>query len=125
MLTSGFGIVSECSRGRGPRPPQKSTNFISYLPFLKSKWLGGGLPALLLLGAQAVDEPILRQLDHRVGDRLILRDVALQPAIEGNRHRQRVFALADLVALDHAVAREAAHAVECLAGLEVALRVRN
>src|SRR6476660_2399160 len=116
MLTSGFGIVSECSRRRVPRPPQKSTTFISYLLFWKSSCLDGVLPALLLLRAQAVDEPILRQLDHRVGDRLILRDVALQPPIDGNRHRQRAFALADSKALDHAVAREAAHAVECLAG---------
>src|SRR6476620_836338 len=120
MFTKGFGMVSECSRRRVPKPPQKSTTFISYLLFWKSGRFHGVLPALLLLRAQAVDEPILRQLDHRVGDRLILRDVALQPAIEGYRHRQGVFALADLVALDHAVAREATHAVERLAGLEIA-----
>ena len=28
MLTSGFGMVSECSRRRVPRPPQNSTTFI-------------------------------------------------------------------------------------------------
>src|SRR4249920_153356 len=27
-LTSGFGIVSECSRKRVPRPPQNSTTFM-------------------------------------------------------------------------------------------------
>src|ERR1043165_2604216 len=106
MFTRGLGMVSECSRSRVPKPPQKSTTFIGYLLFGKSSRLDGVLPALLLLRAQAVDEPILRQLDHRVSDRLVLCDVALQPAIERNRHRQRVFALADRVALHHAVARE-------------------
>src|SRR4051794_15392381 len=125
MFTSGLGMVSECSRSRVPKPPQKSTTFIGYLLFWKSSRFDGVLPALLLLRAQAVDEPVLRQLDHRVGDRLILRDIALQPAIEGNRHRQSVFALAGLVALDQAVAREPAHAVERLARLEVALGVRD
>src|SRR5882672_3814221 len=33
MLTSGFGIVSECSRKRVPSPPQNSTTFITdYYP---------------------------------------------------------------------------------------------
>jgi hypothetical protein len=35
MFTNGFGIVSECSRNRVPRPPQNNTTFIncSLLPF--------------------------------------------------------------------------------------------
>lgn len=31
MLTSGFGMVSECSRSLVPRPPQNNTTFIPYL----------------------------------------------------------------------------------------------
>src|SRR5215469_11375253 len=32
MFTSDFGTVSECSRRRVPRPPQKSTTFIVFYP---------------------------------------------------------------------------------------------
>src|SRR6185437_9090840 len=32
ILTRDFGTVSECSRSRVPRPPQKSTTFIAYYP---------------------------------------------------------------------------------------------
>src|SRR6202453_2176516 len=34
MFTSGFGIVSECSRSRVPSPPQKSTTFIAPVPLV-------------------------------------------------------------------------------------------
>ena len=83
MFTSGFGIVSECSRSLVPRPPQKRTTFIGF-----SMTVGLVIPAgllsesLRLLDPQTVDQPVRRQIDVIVSDRLIPGDVVLQPAIK-------------------------------------------
>src|SRR5688572_16754806 len=112
MFTSGFGMVSECSRSRVPRPPQKSTTFIES-PCVR-RWCSGrfvgNVESLLLLGPQLVTQPVLRQFDLRIVNWLILGNVALETAIERNRHRQIILAGANLVAFDEPVTGEAAHA---------------
>src|SRR2546422_10838550 len=96
MFTIAFGTVSEYSRGRVPRPPQKRTTFIETSSTERSDFrelgvasgLAGGPRALqsllepalasevpVLLGPQPVCQTSCWQLYIVVGQHLVLRDV--------------------------------------------------
>src|SRR5256885_3804672 len=95
MFTIAFGTVSEYSRSRVPRPPQKRTTFIETSSTERSDFrelgvasgLAGGPRALqslvepglapevpVLLGPQPVCQASCRQLHLVVGQHLVLRD---------------------------------------------------
>src|SRR2546427_11380448 len=101
MFTIAFGTVSEYSRSRVPRPPQKRTTFIETSSTERSDFrelgvasgLAGGPRALqsllepalppavpVLLGPHPVRQTACRQRYILVGQHLVLRDVTPEPA---------------------------------------------
>src|SRR2546427_367222 len=101
MFTIAFGTVSEYSRSRVPRPPQKRTTFIETSSTKRSDFrelgvasgLAGGPRALqsllepalapevpVLLGPQPVFQTSCWQLYIVVGPHLVLRDVTPKPS---------------------------------------------
>src|SRR3989442_16012659 len=142
MFPIAFGTVSEYSRSRVPRPPQKRTTFIETSSTERSDFrelgvasgLAGGPRALksllepalasevpVLLGPQPVCQTSCWQLYIVVGQHLVLRDVTPEPAalhealwkVTLGAHLFRVYRFA--VSHVHPVF------VEHLAGLEVSL----
>src|SRR5438128_11670844 len=101
MFASAFGIVSEYSRSRVPRPPQNRTTFIEISSTERSdvRELGvasgpAGGPRVLqslfepglapevpvLLGPQPVCQASCGQLHVVVGQHLVLRNITPEPA---------------------------------------------
>src|SRR2546422_2465074 len=91
ILTIGFGIVSEYSRSRVPRPPQKITTFMPAppLPPCRDVVTSRRCPASSHSPVYPFALPLGRRHDHHLRERTTLRRPPLRPKAASSDQRAR------------------------------------